>query len=63
MNSNVRKLEDTIIALLNSSDVEIEVKRLIVCNILYLVEKEADKAIVAELREQKLQEQNNAEST
>ena len=63
MNSKVRKLEDAIIELLNSSDVEIEVKRLIMRNVLYLVEKEADKAIVAELREQKLQEQNNAEST
>lgn len=58
MNSKVRKLEDTIIALLNSSDVEIEVKRLVIRNVLYLVEKEADKAIMAEI-----QEQNNAEST
>lgn len=47
-NRKIRELEDSIIALLNASDVQIEVKRLIVSNVYNLVTKEADKTIVAE---------------
>lgn len=47
-NRKIRELEDNIIALLNASEIEIEVKRLIISNIYHLVTKEADKTIVAE---------------
>lgn len=52
MNLKIRKLEDDLINTLNSSDVSIEVKRLIVNNILNLVTKEADKAILQESYEE-----------
>lgn len=47
-NKEVRELEDKIIAVLNASSVQIEVKRLIISNVYHLVTKEADKTIVAE---------------
>ncbi len=47
-NRDIRELEDNIIALLNASDVQIEVKRLIVSNVYNLVTKEADKTILDE---------------
>ena len=34
VNTEIRKLEDDIIALLNASDVPIEAKRLILCDVL-----------------------------
>ena len=48
MNSKIRKLEDDLIAVLNSSDIPIEAKRLVVGNIYHATEKAADKAITTE---------------
>ena len=48
MNLEIRKLEDNLISVLNGSNIPIEAKRYVVLNVLHLVEKEADKAILAE---------------
>lgn len=70
MNSKIRQLEDDLINVLNSSDIPIEVKRLVVGNIYHLTEKEADKAILKEKYEESMQNSSieekgeyNAEST
>lgn len=52
MNSKIRQLEDTLINVLNSSEVEIEVKRLVVGNIYHLIEKKADEIILKEQYEE-----------
>lgn len=52
MNRSIRALEDRLIEDLNAAaDVEIEVKRLIVTNILNLIKEKADAAILAEISE------------
>ena len=52
MNKSIRILEDKLIEDLNAAaDVEIEVKRLILSNILNQVTKQADNAIILELSE------------
>lgn len=52
MNKTIRSLEDKLIEDLNAAtDVEIEVKRLILSNILNQVTKQADNAIILELSE------------
>ena len=58
-NSNIRQLEDDIIALLNNSPVDMEVKRLIIADVMHLVTAKSDKVIMSELNEVK----QNAEST
>lgn len=55
MNSKIRQLEDDLINLINSSDIPIEAKRLIVSNIYHLTMKEADKAILKERYEEQMQ--------
>ena len=59
MNKDIRGLEDTLLQVLNESPVEMEVKRLVLTNLLEKVTKQADAIILQELQE----EQNNAEST
>lgn len=49
-NTNIRQLEDTIIDILNQSNVPIEAKRLVVSDVLHIVTKEADKEILNELK-------------
>lgn len=56
MNLKIRNLEDTIIDAINASDLPIEVKRLIVSDVLNLVIRQADKEVINEVS-------NNAEST
>jgi hypothetical protein len=70
MNRKIRQLEDDVISVLNGSDCPIEAKRLVVANILNIIEKEADKAILSEIRDTQtiydeglLKENENAEST
>jgi len=60
MNSTVRQLEDSIIELLNNSPVEVEIKRLILSDILKMTEREANNAISLE---REVQEAQDAEST
>ena len=62
MNLQMRQLEDDMIALLNASEAPIEAKRLIVRNVLTLIEKEADRTIIAEMRPITEYGENNAES-
>lgn len=57
MNTKIRNLEDSIIALLNAeNDVPLECKRLILCDIVRLITTASDKAIMQEM------ESDNAES-
>lgn len=58
INGEVRKVEDDIIKLLNGSALCVEIKRLIISDILSKISNEANIAIVMELK----QEENNAES-
>ena len=56
-NYKIRDLEDKMIDTLNSSDVSIEVKRLIVQNLLNMVTKQADAKITMEIQEMKKEEE------
>ena len=59
INQTIRKLEDTIIKILNVTDFPIEVKRLILSDIYHEVVKQADTEIIQMFTEEK----DNAEST
>ncbi len=70
MNTEIRKLEDSLIQTLNDSPLAIEIKRLIVRDVLQMVEREANNAITCEIEdakrqaeEQETKEAENAEST
>lgn len=52
-NYKIRDLEDKMIDTLNMSDVAIEVKRLIVQNLLNMVTKQADARITMEIQDMK----------
>ena len=56
-NYKIRDLEDKMIDILNSSDVAIEVKRLIVQNLLNMVTKQADARITMEIQNMKKEEE------
>ncbi len=56
LNLKIRNLEDTIIDAINASDLSIEVKRLIVSDVLNLILRQADKEVINEVSQ-------NAEST
>lgn len=55
-NYKIRDLEDKMIDTLNMSDVAIEVKRLIVQNLLNMVTKQADVRITMEIQDMKKEE-------
>ena len=59
INQTIRKLEDTIIKILNVTDLPIEIKRLILSDIYHEVVKQADSEIIQMFTEEK----DNAEST
>lgn len=65
MNKEIRQLEDNLISVLNDSIVPVEAKRFVVLDIVHLLEKEADKAIMAEIQQTIVEkgEVENAEST
>ena len=66
MNRQIRQLEDELIKTLNSFAIPIEVKRFVVLDVLHIVEKEADKQILAEMQAEPIVENGeleNAEST
>ena len=64
MNKEIRMLEDTLISVLDKSNVEVEVKRLILANLSLRVSGLADKAILSELdAEEKKKNENNTEVT
>lgn len=56
LNLKIRNLEDTIIDAINASNLPIEVKRLIVSDVLNLILRQADKEVINEVSQ-------NAEST
>jgi len=56
-NYKIRDLEDKMIDTLNSSDVAIEAKRLIVQNLLNMVTKQADARITMEIQDMKKEEE------
>ena len=60
MNYKIRKLEDDIIATLNSSDAPMEAKRLILENVLNLINKEADSIIKFEIKKQREESKNGS---
>lgn len=56
-NFQIRDFEDKVINLFNSSDLQIEIKRLIAQNVLNLITKKADETITQEIREIKKEEE------
>ena len=62
MNIDIRTLEETLLGELNASDVSMEVKRLILSDLLTMVTKQADTTIQAELMlKQDNQEERNGQ--
>jgi hypothetical protein len=57
-NYKIRKLEDDIINLLNSSDVAIDAKRIILTNALNLVTKKSDIIIAREIQIEREEKSN-----
>lgn len=51
MLQDIRIFEDTIIDLVNATDLNIEIKRLVLTDVLNIVTREADKQIAKEIRE------------
>ena len=62
MNIDIRTLEETLLGELNASDVPMEVKRLILSDLLTMVTKQSDTTIQAELMlKQDNQEERNGQ--
>lgn len=51
LNLEIRKFRDTLIMLANNSPIPIEAKRLVLCEVNALLEKEADKEIISESKQ------------
>ena len=56
MNYEIRKFEDEVVKLFNSSTLPVEVKRLIATNVQYMLSKAGDNAIVQEIRAEREKE-------
>lgn len=56
-NFKIRDFEDKVINLFNSSDLQIEIKRLVAQNVLNLLTKKADETITREIQEMKKEEE------
>lgn len=56
-NFKIRDFEDKVISLFNSSDLQIEIKRLVAQNVLNLLTKKADETITREIQEMKKEEE------
>ena len=56
-NFQIRDFEDKVINLFNSSDLQIEIKRLVAQNVLNLLTKKADETITKEIQEMKREEE------
>jgi len=56
-NFRIRDFEDKVINLFNSSDLQIEIKRLVAQNVLNLLTKKADETITREIQEMKKEEE------
>lgn len=53
MNAELRRLQENMVELLNSFQLPTEAKRLVVCDIMYKLEVQANKEIMYELQETK----------
>lgn len=61
MNLELRWLEENMVELINSVNLPIEAKRLVVCEILHKLEVEAEKIIYNEMQEKKKEEKTKVE--
>ena len=59
MNLKIRQFEDSILNIINESDLPIEVKRLVIADIFNLVVKQSDKEVAAEILSAKAEENIN----
>ena len=53
MNAELRRLQENMVELLNSFQLPTEAKRLVVCDIMYKLEVQANKEIMYEIQETK----------
>ena len=51
MNAELRRLQENMVELINAFNLPTEAKRLVVCDILYKLEVQAHKEIMAEIQE------------
>ena len=61
MNLEIRKLEETIVSVVNSSQIPTEVKRLVVADVLHKLEVQADKEVMLEVQMAKQNEEKECE--
>lgn len=61
MNLELRWLQENMVELINSVNLPIEAKRLVVCEILHKLEVEAEKIIYNEMQEKKKEENAKVE--
>ena len=59
MNFKIRQFEDSILNMINESDLPMEVKRLVIADIFNLVIKQSDKEVAAEILSAKAEENIN----
>lgn len=61
MNLEIRKLEETIVSVINSSQIPTEAKRLVVADVLRKLEVQADKEVMLEVQMAKQNEEKECE--
>ena len=61
MNLEIRKLEETIVSIVNSSQIPTEAKRLVVAEVLRKLEVQADKEVMLEVQMAKQNEEKECE--
>lgn len=61
MNLELRWLQENMVELINSANLPIEAKRLVVCEILHKLEVETEKIIYNEMQEKKKEENTKVE--
>ena len=61
MNLEIRKLEETIVSIVNSSQIPTEAKRLVVAEVLRKLEVQADKEVMLEIQMAKQNEEKECE--
>lgn len=62
VNTQIRQLRDSIIAMINASPLPIEIKRLVFAEIQTQINNEADRIIIAERKEVEKQSKETEES-
>ena len=59
MNLKIRQFEDSILNMINESDLPMEVKRLVLSDVFNLILKQSDKEVAAEILSAKAEENVN----